>query len=65
MILGGSETLDTRGINSKSASSGGLQVKVNAQAPPKINVTSVGLTSMECLKIEGDTPSSPPRTFIN
>ncbi|XP_010249881.1 PREDICTED: palmitoyl-acyl carrier protein thioesterase, chloroplastic [Nelumbo nucifera] len=66
MMLGGSDNLDTRGINSKSASSGGLQVKVNAQAPPKINGTSVGLTSpMECLKTEDDTPSPPPRTFIN
>ncbi|KAJ4708374.1 Acyl-[acyl-carrier-protein] hydrolase [Melia azedarach] len=54
------------GIKSKS-SSRGLQVKANAQAPPKINGTSVGLTTpAESLKNEdGNTPSPPPRTFIN
>lgn len=53
-------------IKSKS-SSGSLQVKANAQAPPKINGTSVGLTApAESLK-NGDIPTSspPPRTFIN
>lgn len=54
------------GIKSKS-SSGSLQVKANAQAPSKINGTSVGLTTpAESLK-NGDisTSSPPPRTFIN
>ncbi|RDX67883.1 Palmitoyl-acyl carrier protein thioesterase, chloroplastic [Mucuna pruriens] len=43
---------------------GGLQVKANAQAPPKINGTVV-----EEVKVEADLPSSSlspaPRTFIN
>ncbi|KAJ0030926.1 hypothetical protein Pint_13106 [Pistacia integerrima] len=53
------------GIKSKS-SSGGLQVKASAQAPSKINGTSVGLTKpVEGLKNEDDMPSPPPRTFIN
>ncbi|KAF8407008.1 hypothetical protein HHK36_006130 [Tetracentron sinense] len=57
MLGGGSDNLDVRGIRSKSASSGGgLQVKVNAQAPSKNSVTTVGLSEM---------PSSSPRTFIN
>lgn len=50
----------------RSKSPGGLQVKANAQAPPKINGTSVGYTApVEGLKNEDDTPSPPPRTFIN
>lgn len=55
------------GMKSKSAgTSGGLQVKANAQAPPKINGTSVGLaTPMEGVKNECETYSPPPRTFIN
>lgn len=52
------------GIKSKS-SSGGLQVKASAQAPSKINGTSVGLTKPEGLKNDDDMPSPPPRTFIN
>ncbi|KAK4764316.1 hypothetical protein SAY87_013754 [Trapa incisa] len=41
-----------------------LQVKANAHAPPKINGTSVGLKSGS-LKNQEDTPTPPPRTFIN
>lgn len=52
------------GLKSKSAS-GSLQVKANAQAPSKINGTSVGLATVESGK-NGDDMSSPPaRTFIN
>ncbi|KAJ4954104.1 hypothetical protein NE237_030936 [Protea cynaroides] len=67
-MLGGSDNLDTRGIKSKfaSSSSGGLQVKTNAQATPKINGTTVGLaTPAEILKKEDETSYPPPRTFIN
>uniref|UniRef100_A0A2N9H9D0 Acyl-[acyl-carrier-protein] hydrolase n=1 Tax=Fagus sylvatica TaxID=28930 RepID=A0A2N9H9D0_FAGSY len=54
------------GMKSKSASSGGLQVKANAQAPPKINGNSVGLMApVESVKHEVETSSPPPRTFIN
>uniref|UniRef100_A0A7S5LEX2 Acyl-[acyl-carrier-protein] hydrolase n=1 Tax=Koelreuteria paniculata TaxID=43168 RepID=A0A7S5LEX2_KOEPA len=50
----------------KPKSPGGLQVKANAQAPPKINGTSVGLTTpVESLKNEDGMTSPPPRTFIN
>ena len=52
------------GLKSKHSSSGGLQVKANAQAPPKINGTTVS-TSVETLKHDDDLPSPPPRTFIN
>ncbi|KAF3441951.1 hypothetical protein FNV43_RR15867 [Rhamnella rubrinervis] len=53
------------GRKSKSGSSG-LQVKANAQAPPKINGTSVGLaTSVGGVKNGDDIPSPPARTFIN
>ncbi|XP_043702007.1 palmitoyl-acyl carrier protein thioesterase, chloroplastic-like [Telopea speciosissima] len=66
MLGGGSDNLDTRGIKSKTASSGGLQVKASAQAPPKINGTTVGLTApTEVLKNEDEISSSHPRTFIN
>ncbi|KAF8034406.1 hypothetical protein BT93_C0644 [Corymbia citriodora subsp. variegata] len=52
-------------MKSKSAS-GGLQVKANAQAPPKINGSSVSLkTFPNIVKTEDGTPSAPPRTFIN
>ncbi|KAI3923608.1 hypothetical protein MKW98_011238 [Papaver atlanticum] len=63
MLGGGTDNLDTRGINSsKSTSSGGLKVKVNAQAPPKIN----GYTAPAEIVKSGDETSSPPaRTFIN
>ncbi|KAI3982721.1 hypothetical protein MKX01_010204 [Papaver californicum] len=67
MLGGGTDSLDTRGINSsKSTSSGGLKVKVNAQAPPKINGTSVSYTAPAEIVKSGDETSSPPaRTFIN
>ncbi|CAN6540897.1 unnamed protein product [Malus baccata var. baccata] len=52
------------GLKSKSAS-GGLQVKANAQAPPKINGTSVGLATVESGKHGDDISSPPARTFIN
>ncbi|KAB1200137.1 Palmitoyl-acyl carrier protein thioesterase, chloroplastic [Morella rubra] len=55
------------GMKSKSAgSAGSLQVKANAQTPPKINGSSVGLTTpMESVKNECETSSHAPRTFIN
>ncbi|XVF49242.1 hypothetical protein PTKIN_Ptkin03bG0252900 [Pterospermum kingtungense] len=54
------------GIKSKpSASSGSLQVKANAQAPPKINGTTVVTTPVEGFKNEDAVSSSSPRTFIN
>ncbi|OIW18556.1 hypothetical protein TanjilG_13308 [Lupinus angustifolius] len=52
------------GFKSKYASSRGLKVKANAQAPPKINGTAV-TTSVETYKHDDDLPSPPPRTFIN
>lgn len=53
------------GTKSKSGST--LRVKANAQAPPKINGTSVGLAGhVESTKNGDDVPSAaPPRTFIN
>ncbi|KAL4398463.1 hypothetical protein AHAS_Ahas01G0294400 [Arachis hypogaea] len=57
-LVGGSVKL--QGLKSKHASSGGLQVKAHAQAPPKINGSTV-----ESLKHDDDLPSPPPRTFIN
>ena len=58
----GSGSVNPGGSKPKS-SSRGLQVKTNAQAPPKINGTSVGL---EGVKLDNDlTISPPPRTFIN
>ncbi|CAO2841426.1 unnamed protein product [Amaranthus hypochondriacus] len=62
----GSSNLDGCGIKSKSGSSGGVKLKANAQASPKINGTMVGLSSgMEGVKHGEDTSSPPPRTFIN
>ncbi|KAB5552621.1 hypothetical protein DKX38_009932 [Salix brachista] len=62
----GSVSASLGGIKSKSASSGALQVNTNAQAPPKIIVPPVGLTtSMETLKNEDVVSSPAPRTFIN
>lgn len=58
-------SIDPRGngLKSKSTSSG-LQVKANAQAPPKVNGTKIGV--MDGLKTEDEiTSSPPPRTFIN
>lgn len=64
MVGSGSASLG--GIKSKSASSGALQVKANAQAPPKINGSPVGLTtSVETAKKEDVVSSPAPRTFIN
>ncbi|XP_051114065.1 palmitoyl-acyl carrier protein thioesterase, chloroplastic [Andrographis paniculata] len=59
-------SVDPRGTSakSKSTSLGKLHVKANAQAPPKVNGTNVGL--MDGLKPEDEvTVSPPPRTFIN
>lgn len=61
----GPESLTVGGIVAKPASSSGaMQVKVNAQAVPKINGTKVSLKS-EFLKAEDDASSSAPRTFYN
>uniref|UniRef100_A0A4P8L9R7 Acyl-[acyl-carrier-protein] hydrolase n=1 Tax=Camellia fraterna TaxID=542725 RepID=A0A4P8L9R7_9ERIC len=56
-------TVDARGIKSKSASSGSLQVRTNAQAPCKVNGTKFAV--VEGLKGENDTPSHHERTIIN
>ncbi|OMO57990.1 Acyl-ACP thioesterase [Corchorus olitorius] len=62
----GSGSTNLGGIKSKpSASSGSLQVKANAQAPPKINGTSVVTTPVEGFKNDDSLSSPPPRTFIN
>lgn len=56
------------GLPKSKSGSGSLQVKANAQAPPKINGTSVGLaSSVEGVKSGDDMPSAPApaRTFIN
>ncbi|XP_057968701.1 palmitoyl-acyl carrier protein thioesterase, chloroplastic [Malania oleifera] len=53
------------GAKSKSASSGGLRVKANAQAPPKINGNAVGVMGESIKNEDGGTPSPVPRTFIN
>uniref|UniRef100_A0A2P2LE63 Acyl-[acyl-carrier-protein] hydrolase n=1 Tax=Rhizophora mucronata TaxID=61149 RepID=A0A2P2LE63_RHIMU len=55
----GSGSASFGGIKSNS---GGMQVKANAQAPPRTNGSSV---SLENMKTENDVPSSHPRTFIN
>ncbi|KAK8545212.1 hypothetical protein V6N13_066504 [Hibiscus sabdariffa] len=52
-------------IMSKSSSSGTLQVKANAQAPPKINGTKVVTPPVDVFKNEDGVSSPPPRTFIN
>ncbi|MBA0797240.1 hypothetical protein Gohar_007955 [Gossypium harknessii] len=53
-------------IKSKpSVSSGSLQVKANAQAPPKINGTVAVTTPVEGSKNDDGASSPPPRTFIN
>ncbi|CAK8563336.1 unnamed protein product [Lathyrus sativus] len=62
--LGGGQA-NIGGLKSKPASSGGLQVKANAQAPPKVNGTKVS-TSVDNFKYEDLLPSSQSsRTFIN
>ncbi|KAG6473831.1 palmitoyl-acyl carrier protein thioesterase, chloroplastic-like [Zingiber officinale] len=58
------ESLGVRGIVAKPASSSGaMQVKAHAQAPPKVNGTKVVLKS-ESHTIEEEAPSSS-RTFYN
>ncbi|CAN1215121.1 Palmitoyl-acyl carrier protein thioesterase, chloroplastic [Linum perenne] len=54
-------------IRSKSAASGASQVRASAQAPLKINGTSVGFAvPAEVAKHDTNVPSQPPpRTFIN
>ena len=62
----GSGSINLGGIKSKpSASSGSLQVKANAQAPPKINGTMVVSTPVEGFKNDDGVSSPHPRTFIN
>ncbi|KAB2072253.1 hypothetical protein ERO13_A07G003000v2 [Gossypium hirsutum] len=62
----GSGSTNLGGIKPKpSASSGSLQVKANAQAPPKINGTTVVTSSVEGFKNEDGAGSPHPRTFIN
>lgn len=70
--IGGGGSANLNGLKSKHGSTGGLHVKANAQAPPRINGTVVSTTPAETVKREGDYPSSsssssspPPRTFIN
>lgn len=54
------------GMLKSKSSSGALQGKANAQAPRKINGTSVGLATLPVVvKDEGSRPSTAPRTFIN
>ncbi|XWS69859.1 hypothetical protein CRYUN_Cryun03dG0000100 [Craigia yunnanensis] len=62
----GSGSTNLGGIKSKpSASSGSLQVKANAQAPPKVNGTTVVTAPVEGFENEDGVSSPPPRTFIN
>ncbi|XWS17207.1 hypothetical protein CRYUN_Cryun33cG0048600 [Craigia yunnanensis] len=62
----GSGSTNLGGIKSKpSASSGSFQVKANAQAPPKINGTTVVSTPVEGFKNDDAVSSPHPRTFIN
>ncbi|XP_073307515.1 palmitoyl-acyl carrier protein thioesterase, chloroplastic-like [Primulina huaijiensis] len=51
------------GLSSKSPSLGNLRVRANAQIPPKVNGSKVGV--MDGFETDEVTPSSPPRTFIN
>uniref|UniRef100_Q9FQX8 Acyl-[acyl-carrier-protein] hydrolase n=1 Tax=Iris tectorum TaxID=114617 RepID=Q9FQX8_9ASPA len=67
-LLGkGADSLDARGLMAKPASSsGGLQVKVNAQAATRVNGSKVGLkTDTNKLEDAPFIPSSAPRTFYN
>ncbi|KAL5729412.1 hypothetical protein ACHQM5_002371 [Ranunculus cassubicifolius] len=66
IVPGGSDNLDTRGIksSSKTLSSGGLKVKANAQASPKINGSAVTYAPPS-ERNSDDMPSVPARTFIN
>ncbi|KAH7657291.1 Acyl-ACP thioesterase protein [Dioscorea alata] len=65
-IGGAPESLDVRGIVAKPASlsSGGLQVKANAQVAPKINGTKISLKT-DTQKAEDEVSYSAPRTFYN
>ncbi|MFQ6651003.1 hypothetical protein Gotur_022743, partial [Gossypium turneri] len=60
----GNGSINLGGIKSKT-SSGNLQVKANAQAPPKINGTKVVTPPAEVFKNEDGVSFHPPRTFIN
>ncbi|WOK97036.1 palmitoyl-acyl carrier protein thioesterase, chloroplastic [Canna indica] len=60
----GPESLSVRGIVAKPiSSSGAMQVKAQAQAPPKVNGAKVALKT-ESQKVEDDAPSAP-KTFYN
>ncbi|KAI3771560.1 hypothetical protein L6452_02725 [Arctium lappa] len=60
--LGGvPDSVDVRGIKTKSVTSGGLQVKANAQAPAEVNGTRV----RTMIKTDDNSTSHVPRTFIN
>ncbi|KAG4167463.1 hypothetical protein ERO13_A13G197000v2 [Gossypium hirsutum] len=61
----GNGSINLGGIKSKTSSSGNLQVKANAQAPPKINGTKVVTPPAEVFKNEDGVSFHPPRTFIN
>lgn len=57
-------SIDARGLNVKKPAFGSLQAKANAQAPPKVNGTKVGV--MDGFKTDDEVISSHhPRTFIN
>ncbi|KAE8682868.1 Palmitoyl-acyl carrier protein thioesterase [Hibiscus syriacus] len=61
----GNGSTNLGGSSKPSSSSGSLQVRTNAQAPPKINGTAVVMTPVEGFKDEDAVSPSPPRTFIN
>lgn len=62
----GGGSVSVGGINFKSSSSGALRVRANAQAPSKINGTTVEFpTPVGGVKTEDDAPTHAPRTFIN
>lgn len=65
-VGGTPESLDVRGIVAKPASlsSGGLQVKANAQVAPKINGTKISLKT-DTQKAEDEASYSAPKTFYN
>lgn len=57
-------SIDAQGIKLKSSTSRNLQVKANAQAPPKVNGTMTSV--MDGYKTDDEVTSSPPsKTFIN
>ncbi|KAI3513769.1 hypothetical protein L1887_11916 [Cichorium endivia] len=57
------DSVDVRGIKTKSVTSGSMQVKANAQAPAEVNGTRVKL--MNGVKTDDNLTSHAPRTFIN